>query len=188
MEKDRRKDKTLQTALSTEHSASSPDRLGALYSQYHEGVFRAAYRVTGNAGDAEDVLQTIFMRLLKREEIPDLQDRMGAYLRRAAVNAALDVLRSRKVSRSLPLGDAEFQLEDPRDLPDERHRASRLRERLRDALAALNPRAAEMFVLRYIEGYSNREIAQLLETSPGTVAVTLHRSRSRLKQEFSEEN
>jgi len=49
-------------------------------------------------------------------------------------------------------------------------------------LAELNPSAAEMFTLRYVEGYRVQEIAKLLRTSKGTVAVTLFRTRSRLRK------
>jgi RNA polymerase sigma-70 factor (ECF subfamily) len=50
-----------------------------------------------------------------------------------------------------------------------------------NALAQLNPRAAEIFALRYFDGYGNREIARLLNTSWSTVAVTLHRTRAKLQ-------
>jgi len=51
-------------------------------------------------------------------------------------------------------------------------------------LAKLNPRWAEMFVLRFIEDYSNREIAGLMNTSAAVVAVVLHRTRTQLKKDF----
>jgi RNA polymerase sigma factor (sigma-70 family) len=46
----------------------------------------------------------------------------------------------------------------------------------------LNPRAAEIFILKHVEGYDNAEIAQMLGTSRGTVAVLLFRARARLKK------
>jgi RNA polymerase sigma-70 factor (ECF subfamily) len=55
---------------------------------------------------------------------------------------------------------------------------------LRHALARLNPRWAEMFVLRFIEDYSNREVAAIMKTSPAVVAVVLHRTRALLKKDF----
>ena len=53
---------------------------------------------------------------------------------------------------------------------------------LRRQLATLNPRAAEMFALRYLEGLDNPEIAQAMNTSQAVVAVTPHRTRARLKK------
>ena len=52
------------------------------------------------------------------------------------------------------------------------------------ALSRLNPRAAEVFALRYFEGLDNREIARILGTSWSSVAVTLHRTRVRLRKEI----
>ncbi|MNC89764.1 RNA polymerase sigma factor RpoE [compost metagenome] len=57
-----------------------------------------------------------------------------------------------------------------------------IEERLRSAMAALNPRAAEILILRHVHGYSDAEIAKLLGTSRGTIAVSLFRTRARLRK------
>src|SRR5882672_4478830 len=69
--------------------------LERVFTEHKDLVFRAAYRVTGNAGDAEDVLQVVFLRPLRQERPPEIIH-MRAYLHRAAVNAALDLIRLRK--------------------------------------------------------------------------------------------
>ena len=66
-------------------------------------MFRTAYRITGNAGDAEDALQTVFLRLLRRGRNADPLENLESYLRRAAINAALDVIRSRQSDQTVPL-------------------------------------------------------------------------------------
>ncbi|HLJ88201.1 MAG TPA: sigma-70 family RNA polymerase sigma factor [Candidatus Angelobacter sp.] len=143
-------------------------------------VFRAAYRITGNASDAEDVLQTVFLRLLRQDQPPEIRH-LRAYLHRAAVNAALDTLRMKKDAQNVPL-------EDSPALPEVATLSGRvpgeLQDWLRQALAKLNPRWAEMFVLRFIEDYSNGEIARLMKTSAAVVAVVLHRTRAQLKKDF----
>src|SRR5688500_10867824 len=68
-----------------------------LYERHYEAVFRAALRVTGNPADAEDVLQTVFVRLLARGGAIEDVALPAAYFRRAAVHAAVDVLRRREV-------------------------------------------------------------------------------------------
>src|SRR5262245_31773914 len=77
-----------------------PQDFERMFKENHDLVYRAAYRITGNAEDAEDVLQTLFLRLLRRECPPDIEKNPKAYLHRAAVNIALDVvkLRNRSVS------------------------------------------------------------------------------------------
>jgi RNA polymerase sigma-70 factor (ECF subfamily) len=162
-----------------------PRALEAVFREHGADVIRAAYRVTGSMSDAEDVLQTVFLRLAGRDEPVELGDAAGAYLRRAAVNAALDVVRGRKRRRALPL-DAEDAPEPADDAADpERRRSGReAGAHLRAALSVLNPKAARVFALRYFEGMGNKEIARLLSMSQTAVAVTLHRSRSRLRQEI----
>ena len=163
----------------------SATALERIFREHHALVFRAAYRVTGNANDAEDVLQTVFLRLLKRDPDADPVGNMGSFLHRSAVNAALDLMRSRQNIRNIPLDELEPVLAEPAHRgPDRAHAAGEIREWLRGALARLNPRIAEMFTLRFFEGKDNPEIARLLNTTPGTVAVTLSRTRDRLQKEF----
>jgi RNA polymerase sigma-70 factor (ECF subfamily) len=159
--------------------------LERIFREHHALVFRAAYRVTGNADDAEDVLQTVFLRLMKRAPGAEPVDHMASFLHRAAVNAALDLVRSRQNIRSVPLDDLEPVLSEPAHRsPDRVQHSGEIREWLRGALARLNPRIAEMFMLRFFDGKDNPEIARLLKTTPGTVAVTLSRTRDRLEKEY----
>ena len=82
-----------------------PPDLDFIFREHHSTVFRTAYRVTGNASDAEDVLQTVVMRLLRRQPDAEAVGNMEGYLRRAAVNAALDLIRSRQAAPHVPLDD-----------------------------------------------------------------------------------
>ena len=111
-----------------------PEALEAIFREHHGNVFRTAYRITGNAADAEDVLQTVFMRLLRREEQPDLSNSAGSYLHRAAVNAALDMLRRRKRARAVDLDEVSDQLVDESNQPERRRGNRELSRRLREAL------------------------------------------------------
>src|SRR5688572_24368825 len=78
---------------------STPPLAGfaGLYERHYEAVFRAALRVTGNPADAEDVLQTVFLRVLARSGDVEDVTLPAAYFKRAAVNAAVDVLRRREL-------------------------------------------------------------------------------------------
>src|ERR1019366_72447 len=75
-----------------------PADLDLVFLEHHSTALRAAYRVTGNASDAEDALQPVYMRLLRRRADADAVGNMEGYLRRAAVNAALDLIRSRQAA------------------------------------------------------------------------------------------
>ena len=166
-----------------------PVALEAAFKRHHEAVFRAAYRITGNPMDAEDVLQTVFTRLLRREASRELDpDGAGSYLHRAAVNAALDIVRGRGRARLVSFDSVESAqgLNNPNFSPEEEHDDRELRALLRHAIAKLGERAATVFALRYFEGYDNNKIAELLGTSPMVVAVTLHRARTRLRREIGQ--
>jgi RNA polymerase sigma-70 factor, ECF subfamily len=172
-------------AVPMEPADASAADLEQVFREHHAAVFRAAYRVTGNAGDAEDVLQTVFLRLLKRDAEAQPVGNMASFLYRSAVNAALDLMRSRHHVRDIPLDELEPVLAEPAHRgPDRLQSSGEIREWLRGALARLNPRIAQMVVLKFLEGKENPEIARILDTTPGTVAVTISRTRDRLEKEF----
>jgi len=162
--------------------------LEVLFREHYDRIFRAAYRVTGSASDAEDVLQTVFLRLARRNPMPDLSPSPAAYLTRAAINAALDIVRSPRASQSVSLDDVEpVELTaSPKLSPEALHADRELRRLIQKALGRLSQNAAEMFVLRYFEGYDNHEIAKMMNTSHLVVGVLLHRTRARLRKEIGE--
>ena len=156
-------------------AATRPSGFAELYERHYETVFRLALRVTGNPADAEDVLQTVFLRLLARGgEVEDVA-RPGAYFRRAAVNAAVDVLRRRELHAEAEYHDQATHAVQPTLL---------LKEQLRRAIAALDSDDATLFVLRYVEGLSNEELATMFQIEKNNVAVRLHRIRQRLQAEM----
>ena len=157
-------------------SATPPASFAELYEGHSEAVFRAALRVTGNPADAEDVLQTVFLRVLVRGgELADVA-RPAAFFRRAAVNAALDVLRRREVHAESEYDDgAPHAAVPPPGL---------LKERLRRAIAALETDDASLFLLRHVEGLSLDELSGLFGIEKNNVAVRLHRIRRRLQAEM----
>src|ERR1700687_3846810 len=107
-----------------------------MFQAHHGLVFRTAYRITGNAADAEDVLQTVFLRLLRRERGLGVLDTPGSYLRRAAINVALDLVRSGRQRQ-------DVSLEDVPDLHADQE-PRELRIALIRSLARLSPREAEV--------------------------------------------
>lgn len=159
--------------------------LEQIFQQHHSQVFATALRVTGSSQDAEDVLQTVFLRLLRRGDEIDLSPSPGSYLRRAAVNAGLDLIRARSRSRSIPLDEIEVPTADGGDDPDRRQQDRELRRGLRQAILELSPQGATIFTMRFLEGTPNREIAAALDMSPAAVGVALHRARNQVKKELT---
>jgi RNA polymerase sigma-70 factor, ECF subfamily len=147
-----------------------------LYERHYAAVFHTALRITGNPADAEDVLQTVFLRILNRTAAMESAQSPQAYFRRAAANAAIDLLRRRVSHR-------EERLEEASSVAAQESTAL-LKERLRRALAALDPADAVLFSLRYIEGMSNGELAEMLGQEKNSIAVRLHRIRQSLQVEM----
>ena len=162
--------------------------LEELFNQQHDRVFRTAYRVTGSAEDAEDVLQTIFLRVARGQEAAMAADNPEAYFARAAINASLDLIRSRKRARAVSIDDAVNSasvapfVSKANPATDQEDRE--LRKLVREAVSKLGHTAGQMFALRYFEGLGNAEIAEIMNTSPLVVGVTLHRARVRMRKEI----
>jgi RNA polymerase sigma factor (sigma-70 family) len=173
----------VSAATATIPLTQTTDRLAQLFAEHHRRILVAAYRITGSLADAEDVAQTVFLRLANSEGF-DVKN-AGSYLYRAAINGAFDLLRRRTSAAIEPL-DAAAGMARTVESPDSEISNKELRESLRLAIGELAPRAAEMFTLRYLEGLQNREIAKLMKTSQAVVAVTLHQSRSKLKKRLRE--
>jgi RNA polymerase sigma-70 factor, ECF subfamily len=156
-----------------------PQDFERVFREHYAFVHRTAHRITGNSSDAEDVLQTLFLRLLRRDFSRELGTKPKAYLYRATVNIALDVIRSRQ---------RDSFVNDRADLLEARESGTPSRGEdeilclLRAALAELNPRAVEILILRHVHGYTDVEIAKLLGTTRGTIAVSLFRTRARLRK------
>ena len=105
-----------------------------LFEQHYAAVYRTALRITGNPADAEDVLQTVFLRVLNRSGALSSAELRPAYFRRASANAAVDLLR-RRVSR------AESQLDDAATSAAAEGQPL-LKERLRRAIGSLQHQSA----------------------------------------------
>jgi RNA polymerase sigma-70 factor, ECF subfamily len=157
-------------------------QLEEVFRAHQTCVLKAAYRLTGNMADAEDVLQSVFLRLTRGTVDSSRISNLQSYLHKSAVNAALDLIRSRGCREDVPVEAADELESNPGISPERALSSLEVKNWLRRQLATLNPRAAEMFVLRYFEGLDNPEIARSMNTSQAVVAVTLHRTRARLKR------
>ena len=119
-----------------------------------------------------------FAALLRQPFLLRARDNPKPYLYRAAINASLNIIRSRK--RLELTGDFDrfdtLRRDDPFAPGDD------VAGSLVKAMSQLNPLAVEILVLRYEHNYSDAQIAKMLGKSRGTIAVTLYRARKRLKR------
>ena len=139
-------------------------------------VFRTAFRVLGSAEDAEDVAQDVFLEVSSRSDCEAIEN-WGAYLCRLAVFRSLDRRRKRRGNVTVGLDEFPTSADSPVDEAIQRE----LTDRLRDLIARLPEREGAVFALRYFEGLTNSQIAEVLDINTGAVAVALHRVRSKLE-------
>lgn len=139
-------------------------------------VFKTAWRILGHTADAEDVVQDVFLQMHQWEQTRPVRS-MPGLLRRMATCRALDRLRQRKAT--VPLTD--LPIENVSNAPESAVLEQELQERLRQAIAELPQREAEVFCLRYFDDLSYQEIAAELGIRSGAVAAALHKARAKLE-------
>lgn len=139
-------------------------------------IFGTAWRVLGHVADTEDVVQDVFLEAQTIEQKTEVRNWPGL-LRRLALCRALDRLRQRR--RTVTLDGMDVL--GPGASPEEEAIGHELADRLREALAGLSAREASVFCLRYFEDQPYQRIAEVLDTTPGAVAVALHKARQKLE-------
>ncbi len=150
-----------------------------LFAKYHRLVYRGAYSVTGNKHEAEDALQSLFLKLIDQGFSEDAVRDPAGYLFRAGANEARQMYRAQERRSRNQTDDEVGLLSDP--ATDCNRGAQAMHERLLDAMDRLDPEQADILLLRVERGYSDAEIADLLGKTRGAVAMALHRAKERLK-------
>ena len=152
-----------------------------LYRSQVDRVYALCLRMSGDAGQASELTQDVFVRCWERLATFRGDSQFGTWLHRVAVNVVLEHGRGRKrrEARVKPNSD-EVPTSAAVNLPQHDARMD-----LEQAIGALPPKAREVFVLHDIEGYRHREIAQLTGLAPGTLRAQLHRARRLLMEALS---
>lgn len=155
---------------------------GELYERYRDAIYRFCLARTGAAHDAEDLTADVFVKALR--SIDRYQDRglpFVAFLYRIARNAAID--RSRTLKQPLSV---DGLVHEPASKQNVEIEASLAVEKsiLLDALAKLKSEHRDVVVMRFIEGYSALEVAQVLGKTEGAIRTLQHRALERLRKEF----
>ncbi len=157
------------------------DNNTALYAfrKYGDTVLRAAYACCGNYSEAEDITQDVFLILHSNPQDFESDEHMKAWLLRAAINKCKNYKKSFRVSRTDNIDDvSENQLKCNFTLRD---------SEIRENISKLPQKYSSVIFLYYFEGYSIREIAEMLGKNENTVNSRLQRGRKKLKIELERE-
>jgi RNA polymerase sigma-70 factor (ECF subfamily) len=151
-----------------------------LVGRYQGPIYNAAYRVLGNAEDASDITQSVFLRIAERLDDYDSQFKFFSWIYRIALNESLNLLRSN--GREQPLGDDEDLVPDDAHAdPESQALGAELSARVQRALMKLKAQDRMVLVLRHFSECSYREIAVVLEIDEKTVKSRLFEARSRMR-------
>ncbi len=169
-------------ALARAVAGGATAAVGDLYDRHSRRVYSLCLRMTGNAADAEDLTQEIFIHLLRKIGSFRGESQFTTWLHRLAVNQVLMYFRRVKARKEWMTEDVEAEISASQR---RRHSArSQVVERiaLDAALAQVAPGRRLVFVLHDIEGYSHEEIASMLGLQIGTSKSQLHRARLKLRR------
>jgi len=149
----------------------------SLVKKFQHRIYRLCWRMTGAPQSADDLAQETFIKAYFA--LPRFQDGLDfyAWIRRIAVNSALNFIKAHK--REEPLGDRDTAVPD--ELPQDELQRREAEDRFQEAVEALPPDQRVVFALRVAENQSYRDIAETLGLSPGTVMSRLNRARKKLK-------
>jgi RNA polymerase sigma-70 factor (ECF subfamily) len=168
---------------------SAFDRLVDAYSSRLYGYF---YRLSGSHEDAEDLLQELFVRLVRMIEQYQHEGRFEPWLFRIAANLARDRVRRHKAAKQAGLGptgqtndegaEPVLRLVDQGGEPSHRLETSEQADRLQQAIAQLPEAEREVICLRHFSELPFRDIAELMGTPLGTSLARAHRGLARLRE------
>ena len=150
----------------------------ALYEKYHNELARYCYGICHDLEEAQDLVQETFLRALQSGDLfPDLgPQQQRAWLYRTVRNLMVDRFRRAALEeRTLP------NLQEPED----REEAGYGSVEAQALLERLSPEDRALFTLRYQQGYTASELAELLNQPPGTIRCRLSRIRGKLQKEMT---
>jgi RNA polymerase sigma-70 factor, ECF subfamily len=160
--------------------AGRRDAFARLYGEYHPAIYNLCARIVCDREEAKDLTQEVFVKALGQLPSHDEELKLRPWLYRVATNACYDHLRARK---HLDGGDGSV-LENTPSRIDEFERSDTV-ALVEGTLGQLNERYRTALVLKDLHGMPSDEIAAVMEISPSTADVLVHRARGSFKRAFA---
>ncbi len=158
--------------------------LGAIFDTYYPLLYRYIYHHAGHQATAEDLTAEVFTRMLEQ-----LADGLGprrhlkAWLYRVAHNLVVDESRRRIHRDHEPLEEGMVSSEQDVEAHTER---AMWQQQARAALEELTPKQRAVVILKYLEGYENKEVSRILEISVGAVKSLQHRALAAMRRHLEQ--
>lgn len=163
------------------------DKMALLFQRYHRPLYGFLFHMTGHRESSEDMVQTIFYRLLKSRHTFTGDGEFKTWMYHVARNVLSDHFsRSRRSGVHVDIADLEEKLSGDTRLMERVEKRLAV-QALQKAMAALSPESREILVLSRFQELKGTEIASILDISVGAVKVRIHRAISQLKTLFLEQ-
>lgn len=147
-----------------------------IYDRYEQPLLYTALRILGQQQDAEDAVQTTFLKLYRGIHNYRLDSKFSTYLFRIMINHCYDVLRKKRKARMQMIKEEHLSQDSRNDV----------RLYLEQAISTLPKKMKTCFVLFAVGGFKLREIAQIMEVKLGTVKANIFHAKMRLRSELSD--
>lgn len=156
------------------------DNIKEIHKKYSDMLYRIAFSYVGNKSDAEDALQEVFIRFLKKKPVFENEDHERAWLIRVLVNICKDMLKSAWNNRTVGIDGISERDRQALVLP------YGIQDETIWIVMSLQEKYRLPLYLFYYEGYSIGEIAEILDMPESTVKTHLRRGREEVKKQLSE--
>lgn len=173
-------------ALIEAHLGGDPRAFGRIIARYQVRLLNFVYRMIGDRGRAEDLVQEAFLRVYRHLDRFDRSRKFSTWVYTIASNLAKNELRNRSRSPLVSFeqarqrdeqDDRPVEFEDRNNRPDDLFERRTLKALVDETVARLSSRHREVFILRELEGKSYEEIAEIMHCNLGTVKSRLNRAR-----------
>ncbi len=182
MTEEKKKEKDEKEILK-QASLGSEEAFGLLYEIYVDRIFNYIYYRTGNVHDAEDLTARVFQRAMKH--IPNYQDRgvpFSAWLYRIAHNLVANWHRDRSRKKEVSITE-KMILRSKDESPETTIIRTEKQDALLQIIRTLPPDRQQLLILKFVEGYSNKEIGKIMNRSEGAVKSLYHRTLLTLRDQ-----
>lgn len=157
------------------------EHIKEIHKKHSDMLYRVAFSYVGNKSDAEDALQEVFIRFIKKKPVFENEEHERAWLIRVLVNICKDMLKSPWNNRTIGMDSISERDRQALVLP------YGIQDETIGIVMALDERYRLPLYLFYYEGYAIREIAEILEIPESTVKTHLRRGREEVKKQLSED-
>ena len=160
------------------------EKMAVLFEKHHVALFNFFMRLTGNRSISEDLVQEVFMRMLKYRATYQGRSKFTLWMYQIARNAHIDFLRKKK--NTLPLDEQWNEPITAEASPAEKLEGGQEAKLLRQALAQLPLKKREVLILSRYQNLKYKEIAELMDCHIGTVKAHVHRAIKELGKIYFE--